>query len=92
MNWMCSFLDDYTLISNSDAHSPDKLGREANIFDTELSYPGIVDALSAPGHGFLGTIEFYPQEGKYHFDGHRKCGISWDPLQTLRNRGCARDV
>jgi uncharacterized protein (TIGR00375 family) len=92
MNWLCSFLDGYTLISNSDAHSPEKLGREANLLDTDLSYPGIVAALSAglsPSQqaGFLGTLEFFPQEGKYHYDGHRKCGICWDPLETLRHRG-----
>ncbi len=92
MNWLCSFLDDYTLISNSDAHSPEKLGREANLFDTDLSYPAVTAALSeipssAQGRGFLGTIEFFPQEGKYHYDGHRKCGVRWDPVQTLRNRG-----
>ena len=92
MNWLCSFLDNYTLISNSDAHSPEKLGREANLLDTDLSYPGIVKALSGGQSrslesGFLGTLEFFPQEGKYHYDGHRKCGVCWDPLQTLRHHG-----
>ena len=92
MNWLCSFLDRYTLISNSDAHSPEKLGREANLLNTDLSYPGIISALSggqspADGAGLLGTLEFFPQEGKYHYDGHRKCGICWDPLETLRHRG-----
>ena len=88
MNWLCSFLDRFTLISNSDAHSPEKLGREANLFETDLSYHSIVEALKNPrSNSFLGTIEFYPQEGKYHFDGHRKCGIRWDPLQTLQNKG-----
>jgi DNA helicase-2/ATP-dependent DNA helicase PcrA len=92
MNWLCSFLDGYTLISNSDAHSPEKLGREANLLDTDLSYPGIVTALSGgrsttQESGFLCTLEFFPQEGKYHYDGHRKCGICWDPLETLRHRG-----
>ncbi len=88
MNWLCSFLDRYTLVSNSDAHSPEKLGREANLFDTELSYPSIVQAMRHPQEGgFLGTVEFYPQEGKYHFDGHRKCGIVWDPLETIRHNG-----
>lgn len=91
MNWLCSFLDGYTLISNSDAHSPEKLGREANLLDTDLSYPGIIAALSAghspiQGSDFRGTIEFFPQEGKYHYDGHRKCGVCWDPLETLRQR------
>lgn len=86
MNWMCSFLDRYTLISNSDAHSPEKLGREANLFDTEISYDAIIEAIKNRDSGhFLGTLEFFPQEGKYHYDGHRKCGICWDPVETLRN-------
>src|SRR5208337_1106184 len=72
MNWTCSFLDRFRLVSNSDAHSPEKLGREANIFDTELGYEGIYSSLKN-NKGFLGTIEFFPQEGKYHYDGHRKC-------------------
>ncbi len=84
MNWTCGFLSDFKLISNSDAHSPEKLGREANIFETELSYHSIYSALSG-GKGFLGTIEFFPQEGKYHYDGHRKCGLCWDPLETLEH-------
>jgi uncharacterized protein (TIGR00375 family) len=101
MNWLCSFLDGYTLISNSDAHSPEKLGREANLLDADLSYPGIIAALSArqssmQGSDVLGTVEFFPQEGKYHYDGHRKCGICWDPLETLRRRSicpvCGRPV
>lgn len=86
MNWMCSFLDPYVLISNSDAHSPEKLGRNANIFNTELSYDGIVDAMKLENSDrFLGTIDFFPQEGKYHYDGHRKCGICWSPLDTLQH-------
>lgn len=86
MNWMCSFLDKYTLTANSDAHSPEKLGRNANIFDTELSYKGIIDAMKTGNQAdFLGTIDFFPQEGKYHFDGHRKCGICWSPLDTLQH-------
>jgi len=87
MNWMCRFLDKYTLISNSDAHSPEKLGREANLFDTELTYDAIIQSLKSgdPDH-FLGTVEFFPQEGKYHYDGHRKCGICWNPVETLQHR------
>ena len=86
MNWMCSFLDKYTLIANSDAHSPEKLGRNANIFNTELSYKGIISAIkSGNQENFLGTVNFFPQEGKYHFDGHRKCGIRWSPLDTLQH-------
>ena len=88
MNWMCRFLDRYTITSNSDAHSPEKLGREANLFDTELSYNAIKQAMKIGNpENFLGTIEFFPQEGKYHYDGHRKCGISWNPLETLKHNG-----
>jgi uncharacterized protein (TIGR00375 family) len=83
MNWMCSFLDAYTLTANSDAHSPDRLGRNANLFDAGLSYPSVVSALKT-GKGFLGTISFFPQEGKYHYDGHRKCNVCLDPLESLR--------
>jgi len=87
MNWVCTFLDKYTLISNSDAHSPSKLGREANLFNTELDYFSIRRAMEGKEeHAFLGTVEFFPQEGKYHFDGHRKCGICWDPLETLKHK------
>ncbi|MBN2016713.1 MAG: UvrD-helicase domain-containing protein [Candidatus Cloacimonetes bacterium] len=97
MNWICSFLDKYTLISNSDAHSPSKLGREANLFETELSYDSIHHAMkSGDNEQFLGTVEFFPQEGKYHFDGHRKCGVCWDPVETLKHNGicpqCGRKV
>ncbi len=88
MHWMCSFLDKYTLVSNSDAHSPEKLGRNANILDTNLSYTDIIRAMkSGDPQKFLGTIDLFPQEGKYHYDGHRKCGIRWDPVQTLKNKG-----
>ena len=88
MNWLCSFLDRYTLISNSDAHSPEKLGREANLFDAELSYPTIISAMKGDRtNRFLGTIEFFPQEGKYHLDGHRKCGICWTPQETAKYKG-----
>ncbi|MGI6097221.1 MAG: UvrD-helicase domain-containing protein [Dethiobacteria bacterium] len=88
MNWRLSALDKYALVSNSDAHSPAKLGREANIFDTVLSYEGILDALRNCGSKkFKGTIEFFPEEGKYHFDGHRKCKICWKPAQTIAAKG-----
>ncbi len=86
MNWMLSSLDKYRLISNSDAHSPAKLGREANIFDCELSYLSIVEALKT-GTGFHGTIEFFPEEGKYHYDGHRKCHKRMEPLETIKQNG-----
>lgn len=88
MNWICSFLDKYTLLSNSDAHSPEKLGRNANWFDTELSYSSIIETIKKGSpDSFPGTIDMFPQEGKYHFDGHRKCGIRWNPLETLQHRG-----
>ena len=84
MNWRFSDLDRITFISNSDAHSPAKIGREANIFDTELSYKAIVDAIKS-GRGFSGTIEFFPEEGKYHYDGHRLCGVSLSPGETIKH-------
>jgi uncharacterized protein (TIGR00375 family) len=83
MNRRLSALDSLTLISNSDAHSPSKMGREANILDAEISYKGITRAIRA-GKGFLGTLEFFPAEGKYHHDGHRACGICCDPEETKR--------
>ena len=82
MNWRLSALDRYALVSSSDAHSPEKLGREANRFDCELSYRGVRDALRDRRDGFLGTIEFFPEEGKYHFAGHRKCGVMLAPEQA----------
>lgn len=84
MNWRLSALDRISLISNSDAHSPAKIGREANIFDTEISYKGITEAIRTK-KGFLGTIEFFPEEGKYHFDGHRLCKISLSPKETIKH-------
>ena len=81
MNWTCSSLDPYRLVSNSDAHSPPMLGREATVFGTDLDYFAMAAALRT-GHGLGGTIEFFPEEGKYHLDGHRKCGIRVDPEQT----------
>lgn len=83
MNWRVSALDRFNLISNSDAHSPGKLGREANLFDIELSYQGLYDAIQK-GKGLEGTIEFFPEEGKYHFDGHRKCGLCISPSETAK--------
>ena len=70
MNWRVPALDGLTLVSNSDAHSPAKLGREANLLETERTYPALVRAIRT-GEGFGGTIEFFPEEGKYHLDGHR---------------------
>ena len=83
MNWRISALDRFTLVSNSDAHSPANLAREANLFDTELSYPGISRALqNRETKEFAGTIEFFPEEGKYHYDGHRNCGVCLKPADT----------
>ena len=77
-------LDSYTLISNSDAHSPSKLGREANLLNTELSYPALKAAIEGTNpSGFAGTIEFFPEEGKYHLDGHRSCDLCLHPSETI---------
>ncbi len=127
MNWRVSSLDRYTLVSNSDAHSPEKLAREATLFDCNLAYGALFDALMGHSRGeafpekpadtqssssdgipssmtrpdrnaspLLGTIEFFPEEGKYHFDGHRACNIVWDPATTLAHRGlcavCGKEV
>lgn len=81
MNWRVSRLDGYTLVSNSDAHSPSKLGREGNLLDTALSYPALKRAIET-GEGFGGTLEFFPEEGKYHLDGHRNCGVVLTPAET----------
>jgi uncharacterized protein (TIGR00375 family) len=84
MNWRLSALDKYALVSNSDAHSPSRLGREANVFDTDFSFKGLVDALKTRNPDkFLRTIEFFPEEGKYHYDGHRKCGVVFSPKESL---------
>jgi len=86
MSWRNSALDKITLISNSDAHSLTKIGREANVFDlNNLSYSAIIEAVrSKDPRKFLYTIEFYPQEGKYHYDGHRNCGISCSPQESKK--------
>jgi uncharacterized protein (TIGR00375 family) len=82
MNWRVSFLDRFRLVSSSDAHSPAKLGREATAFDCDLNYFAIRRALQT-GEGFAGTVEFFPEEGKYHLDGHRKCNVRLTPRETL---------
>jgi uncharacterized protein (TIGR00375 family) len=87
MNWRWSRLDNFSLISNSDSHSPSRIGREANVFNCELSYKDIIDTLRKKDKNrFLYTIEFFPQEGKYHFDGHRLCGVRFSPKQTKANK------
>jgi DNA helicase II / ATP-dependent DNA helicase PcrA len=86
MNWMCSALDGYRLVSNSDAHSPPMIGREATTFGTELDYFAMAAALRT-GSGLAGTINFHPEGGRYHLDGHRKCGVRFEPGQTNTQGG-----
>jgi len=89
MNWRLSALDRVSLVSFSDAHSPSRLGREACVFDLpELSYPALVDAVKEKDpKKFLFTVEFFPEEGKYHYDGHRACGVVFSPEETRRHGG-----
>ncbi len=92
MNWQVSSLDNITLISNSDAHSPQKLGREANVMqfenEKEITYDEIMRIIrEGDKNKFLYTIEFYPEEGKYHIDGHRVCKFSCDPKETKKHKG-----
>jgi DNA helicase II / ATP-dependent DNA helicase PcrA len=88
MNWRLSMLDPYALVSNSDAHSPAKLAREANVFQTELSYNSLFNALkNKKSDQFWGTIEFFPEEGKYHMDGHRNCKLMMKPSETISKNG-----
>jgi uncharacterized protein (TIGR00375 family) len=92
MNRHISALDRFSLISNSDCHSPSKLGREVNILATDLSFPALKEALRNPvdkqgKQRFQATVEFYPEEGKYHCDGHRKCGVCLEPAQTVEAEG-----
>lgn len=85
MNWRLSPLDRVSLISNSDAHSPSKIGREANVFETELNYSGITEAIKGKDKKrFVETIEFFPEEGKYHYDGHRKCNVCLTPQESKK--------
>jgi uncharacterized protein (TIGR00375 family) len=92
MNWRLSALDRFSFISNSDAHSPAKIGREVNVFDTELDYRSILSALKNRDNGkFLYTVEFFPQEGKYHYDGHRRCDVCLAPRESMSsNDRCPR--
>ncbi len=104
MNWRLSQLDTVAIVSNSDSHSLEKIGREANAFDCAFSYAGIIAAIrsSIPGakkdgrNSFSYTIEFFPEEGKYHYDGHRACAVSWTPSETRMHGGicivCGRKV
>ena len=95
MNWRVSMLDRFQLISNSDAHSPAKLGREATLLDIDWSYEGLRGAIQN-GSGLAGTIEFFPEEGKYHMDGHRKCNLCLTPMETETYQGkcpvCGRKI
>ncbi len=92
MNWRLSPLDHLAIVSNSDSHSASKIAREANVFDTELSYPKIIEAIKSgipqnylhDSSKFLYTIEFYPEEGKYHFDGHRLCNVVLAPQESKK--------
>jgi uncharacterized protein (TIGR00375 family) len=86
MNWRVSSLDRYRLVSNSDAHSAPALGREATALSTALDYFSVREALRT-GDGLHGTIEFFPEEGKYHADGHRACGVNWEPARTRASQG-----
>jgi len=97
MNWRLSSLDNYTLISNSDAHSPTRLGREANVFKEDLNYYALRDVLKNKDRNrFLYTIEFYPEEGKYHYDGHRNCRVRLSPKEARFNNNlcpvCSRNL
>ncbi|MDD5347813.1 MAG: endonuclease Q family protein, partial [Candidatus Omnitrophica bacterium] len=88
MNWRLSALDRFSLVSDSDSHSPSKIGREANVFDCALDYASIRDVLRTKDKNrFKYTIEFFPEEGKYHFDGHRNCGVRFSPEETKKNNG-----
>ena len=88
MNWMVSKIDKYSLVSNSDAHSPSRIGREANVFNCEINYYEIKRVLETKDkEKFLYTIEFFPEEGKYHYDGHRKCKVNFHLRETKKHQG-----
>ena len=86
MNWRVSSLDRYRLVSNSDAHSAPALAREATLLTAELDFSGVRETLRT-GQGLAGTLEFFPEEGKYHADGHRACGVNWPPARTREAAG-----
>jgi uncharacterized protein (TIGR00375 family) len=87
MNWRLSQLDGLAVISNSDAHSPGKLGREATVLNIEPSYRELVSAIKTNDKRLVGTIEFFPEEGKYHYDGHRICNVRFTPAETKAHGG-----
>ncbi len=97
MNWMVSSLDRFSFISNSDAHSASKIGREANIFSEIFDMQGLKKILkNKDGEKFISTVEYFPEEGKYHFDGHRNCNVCFSPEETRKNNNlcpsCGRKV
>jgi len=88
MNWRVSKIGKYSLVSNSDSHSPSRIGREANVFDCELSYQEIKHVLETKDkEKFLYTIEFFPEEGRYHYDGHRNCKVNFHPEEAKKHQG-----
>ncbi|MCP4118322.1 MAG: UvrD-helicase domain-containing protein [Desulfobacteraceae bacterium] len=87
MNWRVKALDHITLVSNSDAHSPMYLGRNASMFGGKLPFDGVKKALSGGDDNYLGTIDMFPEEGKYHYDGHRKCNVCLNPGETVEREG-----
>lgn len=87
MNLRVGELQKLTMVSHSDAHSPAKLGREANVISAELTYHDIIGAIRTNDQRFVGTVEFYPEEGKYHVDGHRACGVILSPEETKKVAG-----
>src|SRR3989344_6423057 len=96
---MCSrvpFLDNKAIISSSDSHSLTRIGREATIFDCELSYQEIFDAMRTRDKRLVATVEFFPEEGRYHYDGHAACKVSWSPEETKKHNGlcsqCGKQV
>lgn len=92
MNWLLSSLDNITLVSNSDAHSPANIGREANCFKRVIDYPTLLEILKNQDEELFDyTVEFFPQEGKYHYDGHRKCGVVFHPEESkTHNNKCPK--
>jgi DNA helicase-2/ATP-dependent DNA helicase PcrA len=87
MNWRVGNLDGIAIMSNSDAHSPQKLGREASVVRANLSYDDIIGAFKTNDDRLVGTIEFFPEEGKYHLDGHRNCNVRFTPAETKAHGG-----